>query len=233
MKSIALIGAKGYIGSALYKELQKNKNLLITPVTRQNYSKFKKKEFDIVINAAMPSGRFWAQQHPNEDFLETVQKTADIVYGWKYKKIIQISTISARSETETIYGKHKALAESLCDFGENLIVRLTATYGPTLKKGVLIDILNNNIVYVSGKSRYSFASLEFVCKWIAQNLAKKGIREVGAKNAVSLEKIAKSLKSSITFEGRLDTQEVQNPEPDFPDALEVLQYLQGKLDKKK
>lgn len=232
MTHIALIGASGHVGSALFEELRKDTSFRVEAVVRKNYSYWKKHPFDIVINAAMPSARFWAENNPQKDFVETVKKTADILYGWKYKKIIQISTISARSEQNLIYGRHKAAAETLCNFGENLIVRLTALYADTLNKGALIDIINGNKVYVSEKSTYSFASLSFVCKWIAQNLDKKGIIEVGARNTISLEEIVNYFKLSVAFEGRIDIQEVQNPLPDFPDAKEVLSYLDKKMKKK-
>lgn len=228
MKHVALIGAKGYIGSTLYKELGKYKTLNVEAVTRQNYSYWKKLKYDIVINSAMPSARFWAKNNPDEDFNETVEKTADIVYGWNYEKIIQISTISARTELNTIYGRHKAAAETLCNFGNNLIIRLTATYSDTLKKGALIDILEGKKVYVNKKSRYSFASLEFVCSWIAKNLDKKGIIEVGAKNSITLEEIVKYLKLGVAFEGPIDVQRILNPLPEFPDAYEVLPFLKEK-----
>lgn len=232
MTQIALIGASGHVGSALFKELRKDTFLHVEAVTRKNYYYWKRHPFDIVINAAMPSARFWAENNPQKDFVETVKKTADIVYGWKYKKIIQISTVSARSEQNLIYGRHKAAAETLCNFGDNLIVRLTALYADTLKKGALIDIINGNKVYVNEKSRYGFASLSFVCTWIAQNLGKKGIIEVGAKNTISLEEIVNYFKLSVAFEGRIDIQEVQNPKPSFPDAKEVLSYLSKKMKKK-
>lgn len=232
MKRIALIGASGHVGSALFKELRKDTSLRVEAVIRKNYSFWKKRKFDIIINAAMPSARFWAENNPQKDFVETVKKTADIAYGWKYKKIIQISTVSARSEQDLVYGRHKAAAETLCSFDENLIVRLTALYADTLKKGALIDILNGNKVYVNEKSRYGFASLSFVCTWIAQNLNKKGIIEVGAKNTISLEEIVNFFKLSVAFEGRVDVQEVQNPSPNFPDAKEVLSYLYNKMKKK-
>ena len=233
MKTIALIGASGYIGSALYKELQRNKNFNTQPVVRTNYAYWRKREFDIVINAAMPSSRFWAQNNPSHDFAATVERTADIVYNWKYQKLVQISTISARSEINSIYGRNKAAAEKICDFGENLIVRLTATFGNSLKKGVLVDIINNKKVYVSEKSRYSFASLDFVSKWISDNLQRKGLIEVGARNSLSLEAIIKSLKLSIKFEGRIDIQEVDKPKINYPDAKEVLSFLMEEIRKVK
>ncbi len=231
MKHIALIGASGHVGSALFKELRKDTSLRVEAVIRKNYLYWKKHTFDIVINAAMPSARFWAEGNPYEDFVETVRKTADIVYDWKYKKFIQISTISARTERDGVYGRHKAAAETICNFGENLIVRLTAIYADTLSKGALIDIINEKKVYVHEKSRYAFADLAFVCQWIAQHLDRKGLVEVGAKNTISLDNIVKYLKLSVEFEGRIDIQEVQNPSHDFPDAREVLSYLEKRMKK--
>lgn len=232
MKHIALIGANGYVGAALFKELSENTTIKVEPVTRKNYFFWKKKKFDIVINAAMPSARYWAKNNPLDDYKETVAKTADIVYGWNYKKIIQISTVSARTGLDTIYGRHKAAAEQLCNFGDNLIVRLTSTYGDSLSKGALIDIVNGKKVYVSKKSRYAFASLDFISSWIRKNINEKGIIEVGARNSISLGEIVKYLDLNIKFEGAIDIQEVQSARPEYPDARDVLLFLQKKIEKK-
>ncbi len=229
MKQVAVIGSGGYIGSALFEKLQKDKKYKVTGVTRDNYSYFSKRSFDIVINAAMPAKRLWAEQNPEKDFIETVRKTADLVYTWKYKKFVQISTISARSELDKVYGRNKAAAEKISLFGNNLIVRLTSTFGDTLSKGSVIDILNKQKVWVDGRSRYSFASLDFVTDWIAKNLDTTGIVEVGARNSLSLEAIAKHLKIVVPFQGKLDHQIVKNPLPEFPDAREILKYLNERI----
>ncbi len=229
MKRVAVIGSGGYIGSALFEKIQKNKKYNVSGVTRDNYSYFSKRSFDIVINAAMPAKRLWAEQNPEKDFIETVKKTADLVYTWKYKKFVQISTISARSELDKVYGRNKAAAENISLFDKNLIVRLTSTFGDTLSKGAVIDILNERKVWVDSKSKYSFASLDFVTDWIASNLERKGIIEVGAKNALSLERIVKHLGVVVPFQGKVDHQIVQNPLPEFPDAREILKYLKKRI----
>jgi ATP-dependent helicase/nuclease subunit B len=137
---IAIIGAKGYVGTALCKAVNALKTHQVLEITRDNYLAHQNEDYDIVINSAMPSGRFWAKNHPQKDFVETVQKTADLVYGWKYKKFIQISTVSARCQLDTVYGRHKLSAEKLCEFGENLIVRLGALYSSNMQKGALADL---------------------------------------------------------------------------------------------
>lgn len=177
----------------------------------------------------MPSARYWAEQNPKADFVETVKKTEEIVSEWKYKKLVQISTISARTELDLVYGRHKAAAEKLCDPAKSLIVRLTSTYSDSLSKGALIDIVNKKKVFVDKKSRYGFSSLDFVTMWISNNLERKGLVEVGARNSVSLEEIVKHFKLAIEFDGKLDVQEVKNPSANFPDARNVLTFLKNKM----
>lgn len=227
MASIAVIGFKGYVGSALYAELAKSLAHSVVGVARENYDAIKQQDFDIVINCAMPSGRFWAKNNTEADFTETVKKTADLLYGWKYKKFIQISTVSARCQLDTIYGRHKAAAESLVGFGDNLIVRLGALYSENMQKGVLVDMLQSKKVFVDGDSRYSFISLSFCASWIALNLDRQGIVELGGKNAIAIGDVAKHIGKNIEFEGELNHQDIEGSEPSLPEASEVLGFMDG------
>ena len=225
MTSIAVVGASGYVGDALCKTLQKNTNFAVKTVTRENYEESKDQFFDILINTAMPSGRFWARNNPAKDFEETVIKTAGLVYKWKFGKFIQISTVSARCQLDTVYGRNKAAAEDICGYGNNLIVRLGPMYSKNLSKGVLIDMLHGKKVFIDGRSKYCFTPLEFVASWIASNLECSGIKEVGSRNAVPLQEIAKYLGVNIDFEGMIDHQEIQNPDYNYPDARNVFSFL--------
>lgn len=226
MPSVAVIGVKGYVGNALHSMfLHLPKLFSVTGVTRENYVEMQKQRFDILINSAMPAARFWAKNNPEKDFLETVKKTSDLVYGWKFEKFVQISTVSARCQLNTVYGRHKAAAEKLCDFGNNLIVRLGSMYSPKLKKGVLVDMFEGKKVFVAGESQYSFAPLDFVAHWITSHLDRQGIVEVGARNTISLLDVAKHINSNVEFEGEIDHQEIESPEPDFPNARDVLDFL--------
>lgn len=225
MATIAVVGARGYLGSALCRAFVNDSRYIVTPVTRENYEEMKANEYDILVNCAMPSARFWAKNNPEKDFVETVEKTAKLLYGWKFKKFVQVSTVSARSQLDTVYGRHKAAAEKLVDFGENLIVRFGAIYGKEMKKGVLVDILEGKKVFVDGESRYCFAYVDFCALWIASHLERKGIVEVGGKNAVALIDVAKHLGKEIEFDGALDHQEIENPEADFPEASDVFKFF--------
>jgi len=223
--SVAVVGANGYVGAALCAALARKANYALTHITRASYAEMRERSFDVLVNAAMPSGRFWAKNNPSKDFEETVQKTAALIYDWRFGKFVQISTVSARCQLDTVYGRHKAAAEKICGFGDNLIVRLGPTYSESLKKGVLVDMLQGRKVFVNEKSRYCFAPLEFVASWISANLARSGIVEVGARNAISLREVADYLRAGVEFEGAVDHQEVQSPGEDYPDARDVFAFL--------
>lgn len=225
MIGVAVVGASGYVGQTLTRTLQRDSRYAVTAVTRANYVQMQGRSFDILVNAAMPSRRLWAERNSGEDFIETVQKTADLFYRWRYGKFVQISTVSARCQLDTVYGRHKAAAEKLCGCGDHLIVRLGPMYSPDLDKGVLVDMLQGRKVYAAMESRYCFAPLEFVSAWITAHLDRTGTVEVGARNAVTLREVADHLGGGIEFEGAADHQEIEQLEPGFPDARDVFRFL--------
>ncbi len=224
MIKVAVFGANGFVGKKLCLALSAKKYHVIQ-VTRHNYNDSLGKKYDIVINSAMPSARFWAKNNLEKDFQETVKKTADIFYGCQFDKFIQISTVSARCQLDTVYGRHKLAAENICNFGENLVIRLSSIYGDELKKGVLIDMLKGQKVYIHGESRYSFTNVDFVADYITSHLELKGMVEVGAYNTLRMVDIAKYLNKNIEFEGLLDVQEIKDPSSGFPDVKEVYSFL--------
>lgn len=225
MITVAIFGANGFVGKNIHSSLLVTSKYQVTPVTRDNYVASIGKFYNIIINSAMPAARFWAENNPDKDFQESVQKTAGIFYGCTFDKFVQISTVSARCQLDSVYGRHKLAAENLCNYGNNLIVRLSSMFGSGLKKGVLIDMLKGHKVFIDKESRYSFCSVDFVGNYIASHLNLRGIIEVGAFNTVRMVDIANYLKAPIEFEGPLDVQEIQNPDAKFPDAKEVFKFL--------
>lgn len=222
-RRIAVVGAGGFFGRALCRALA-DAGESVTAVTRESAPSDRAGEYDVLVNTAMPSKRFWAKQHPDLDFLETVRKTADLLYGWRFGRFVQISTLSARCERDTVYGRHKAAAEALCDRPDCLVVRLTSLYGPGMTKGTILDIRNGGPVYVDGESRYAFTPVSFAAEWVAHNLDAAGLVEVGAKNTMSLREIAAHLNKPVEFSGARQVQEVMDPQASFPDAREVLRF---------
>ena len=64
----------------------------------------------------MPSKRFWAKKNPKLDFEETVNKTQYFINNYNFKKFIHISSISARCEKKTTYGKNKLKSDTYISY---------------------------------------------------------------------------------------------------------------------
>ena len=185
--NIALIGCDGFVGSAISRYLKINE-VSFHGINRLNYNHYQSKQSDFIINTAMPSKRYWAKNNPLEDFQASVGLTADIFYNWNYKKIIQISSVSARCQINHPYGINKRCAEELVLKNQNnLVLRLGAMYGKGLDKGSLFDILNGNPVYVHCDSKYNFLDVDLAAQYIFGHIQSLGVIEIGAKDEISLE----------------------------------------------
>ena len=229
MTRVALIGAAGYVGRGIERALTARDDVELVTVTRASYDEARDGRYDVVVNAAMPAARFRARKDPAWDFGETVEKTADIAYGWEFSKLVQISSVSARCQLDTVYGRNKAAAEKLCRPEEDLVVRLGPMYSDDLETGGLIDILEGRMGWVDGASRYCFAPRDWVGEWIAANLEDRtGVVEAGARDALALRDVAAHLGADVEFEGALDHQEMPAPEDDFPAAAGVLAWLEAR-----
>jgi nucleoside-diphosphate-sugar epimerase len=230
MTTVAVVGARGYVGRALCAALEERDHVRVIRVTRETYAERRAEgPFDVLVNAGMPSGRYSASRDPHSDFAATVALTADLVHTWTFGHFVQISTVSARSQLDTVYGRHKAAAERLCPPGISLVVRLGPMYSDDLDKGVLIDMLHGRPVYVAGESRYCFAPRDFSARWIAANLERRDVVEIGARDAITLAEVAQHVGASSTFEGSVDHQEIEHPDPAFPAACEVLDFMRGRI----
>ena len=221
--SVAIIGGKGFVGSQLVKSFIKN-NYDVSIITRENYQGSKNINFAYVINSAMPSGRFWAKNNPELDFSETVYKTFKIKNDFNNSKIIQISSISAKVQLDSIYGRHKLAAENILDNKKDLIIRLGPLYSSSIQKGAIVDIMNNKTVYVSGSSKYAFTPLEWACDQILKNIDLCGTHEIGAKNYIKLKDYAIAVDSKSDFVGDKDDQVFYNAPQYSPDASEVIKF---------
>jgi dTDP-4-dehydrorhamnose reductase len=176
----------------------------------------------------MPSKRFWAKTNPKLDFKETVLKTKYFIENYNYKKFIHISSISARCEKNTIYGKNKRASEFLVKKIKNyLIIRLGPMFGKKLTKGVLVDIMNDKTVYINKNSNYSFTSVDWIGKWVANNLfIKNKTIEIGSKNYIKLGNLAKKISSKSNFIGRTDHQIIRSNISHDSDTADVYDYLE-------
>jgi nucleoside-diphosphate-sugar epimerase len=224
---IAIIGSSGFFGSSLYSAAQEEAGIEVYGVTRIMFNSFckeKSSEIDVVINSSMPSKRFWAENNPELDFIETVGKTREIINAFPKAKVIQISSVSARTQLHKVYGRHKREAEKLLDLNNNAIFRLGPLYGEGIAKGVIIDLIHDEKVFLSGESKYAFTDVSWAAKKIIENIGVTGIVEFGAKGAVTIDTLRNELSSTSECEGDTDDQFFEEYFPDSPEASDVIEF---------
>jgi len=230
MKKVAVIGSSGFVGTQISNEVISSKNLSLIPVSRGDNLKDAIREADVVIHSANSAKRFFAENNPEEDFCESVEKTATIRELVENKPFIVISSISARTQLHTVYGRNRRSCELIADPSKSLIVRLGPMYGTGKSIGVLNDIINNRKVYAAPTTKYAFVDVRYNAKKIISLVSEDhtiGIIEIGAKNGISLESLRNKLKSASTFEGKDDTQIPVSPPNDAPDVNEVILFARS------
>ena len=80
MKVILVIGAKGFVGSEIVKQINLSSNLEVFEAVRGDDLENKIKQSDYVIHSANSPSRYKAQLNPENDFHESVEKTNIIYY---------------------------------------------------------------------------------------------------------------------------------------------------------
>jgi|TARA_B100001250_G_scaffold66509_1_gene53014 nucleoside-diphosphate-sugar epimerase len=225
MKTISLIGYKGFVGSKISEELSKNTNYNLVNLKRGDDISRAISSSNIVIHSANPAKRFFANQNPELDYKETVTKTYDFLQKSINKKFILISSISCRTQLDTNYGRNRKSCELLVKQHPNfLILRLGPMFGKGRNQDVLHDILNDRKIYISADTKYSYANVSWVAKKIVSLLDNNNqIIEIGSKNSISLNDIKSHFKSKSIFKGFNDSQVAIN-NGDGPDVQEVIDF---------
>lgn len=224
IRTIAVIGAKGFVGSAICRALEARREYRLVRICRGDDISRLAKPADIVIHAANSAKRFWAENNQQADFVDTVEKTARIKELSRGKKIVLVSTVSARLQLQLAYGRHRRACELIVQDGESLIVRLGPMFGEGKEVGALHDILNNRPCYVSEATRYAYVPVEYNAQKIVELVEQKGIVELGARNAIALGELKRAVGSDSVFSGPDDSQLPINPPADAPDAQDAIAF---------
>jgi len=152
----ALFGYTGFVGSNLllkekFDYLYNSKNIIEAI----------NKEFDIIYFCAIPATKWLANKNPNDD-IKNILQIINILDTIKCNKFILISTIdvylniddnsdedsSIHCELNHPYGKYRYIFEQyiMDKFDDYHIFRLPALFGHGLKKNIIYDLLNNNLI---------------------------------------------------------------------------------------
>jgi dTDP-4-dehydrorhamnose reductase len=155
--SDVLIGHTGFVGSNLAE--QRKFDLC---VNSKNIDDLKGGHFDTVVCAGVSAVKWKANKNPEEDAAGIAALT-DVLDTITAKRMVLISTVDvfqipagqdehSPSDTASLhpYGRHRLSLEDRIStqFKHSNIVRLPALFGPRLRKNILFDLKNNNMVNV-------------------------------------------------------------------------------------
>lgn len=154
---VAVIGCTGFVGGTLMDHLPNADGF-----NSKNIEDIADKAYDIIICAGLPATKWWINQHPDEDLanLERLQKTlakADCVGQFVLISTIDVHDISQPDDQDEervipanhAYGKHRLMMEAWVKTqysGKWRILRLPGLFGIGLKKNIIFDLLNDNMV---------------------------------------------------------------------------------------
>ena len=206
---IALIGAGGFVGSAILNYLQ-SINILVEPVHRANF-KQSDNLYDICIDASGSSKKFIAEQNPAEDLENSVVNCSKVLKYYPSKLHVHISSVDIYKKpgdpvttdednlenipAVTRYGYHKFITEEYVKtYATNwLVFRLSGMIGNGLKKNPIFDLITGNTFWINPKSEFQYINTENVAKIIWDTINKgvhNEIFNVAGKGTISFEKIA-------------------------------------------
>lgn len=226
-KNIAVMGANGFVGRAVCSAINKTNNFNLIRIVRSDDLQHLLKEADLIVHCANSSKRYYANTHAQQDFIDTVEKMANICSLSGEKKIILISTISARIQLDTPYGRHRRTCELMLNLSKDLIIRLGPMFGEKNPKGALFDIIKNQNTYVDEQTRYAYVDINYNAQKIVDLLDEIGLLELGAKNSIKLRDLKKAIGSTSEFKGHDDTQILNTTQEDAPDAFDVIPFARN------
>lgn len=169
MKS-TLIGYTGFVGGNLDKQHDFSSRF-----NSRNIDEIRGQKFDLVITAGVQAKKWWANQNPAEDWAQ-IEHLLDALASVQAERFVLISTIDVyptpsgvdeaspvAEDPKNAYGTHRLRVEKAvkCQFPEACIIRLPGLFGDGLKKNVIFDLLNDNILEtINPASRFQYYFLD-------------------------------------------------------------------------
>ena len=226
MKTVAVVGAAGYVGTQIARAVVVSGRYNLIPVLRSDSTEELLDSADIVVYAANPARRFQAEKDPIHDFEETVEKTARFLALAGGKRFVLVSSLSCRTQLNTTYGRHRRACELIALADDALVIRLGPMYGGNRTDDTLHRILSGSQVFVAVETRYAYVDVAWAGQKIVELLeAPGGLREIGARNAVCLADLRDYFASTSTFSGIDDTQ-IPEGFTNGPDAKDVFHFAE-------
>ena len=227
----AVLGAGGFVGSHVTSELKARRRDVLEVRRGDPLSDLRSCKY--VIHCANSPSRYKAKKDPTKDYKESVLRTEEFLASIDISKtkFVLISSMSARTEPETVYGEHRLACERLVLNYGGKIIRLGYMYSVDRIYGALRDIINESEVFLSADSRYSYSDVRWNAKKIVDICEDSSVApctELGSSGSISLSQIAKILDSKSIFDRqKQDVQIAVDAFDDQPDISSFISYLNG------
>lgn len=202
----------------------------IMPIDKDNYADFAGSEFDVLVNANGNSRRFWANEHPFEDFEASTISVYRSLSDFRFERYFYISSSDAyenhsgpasTSESEAAnhenlspYGLHKRISEEIVRnrTGNWVILRSSMILGKNPKKGPFFDIASGNSLFITPDSRLQLITTKAIAEIISLLIEKgtsKEIFNMGGQGAFSFEDAGKYFEKLPEISPEAEKQEYE------------------------
>jgi hypothetical protein len=166
----ALVGHTGFVGSNLLRQREFD-----ALYNSKNIEEIRGQSFDTLVFSGAQAVKWWANQNPDEDWAR-IEAALGPMRDVRADRVILMSTVDvlpnvagATEDTDChafeshAYGTHRLrLEDEFRSMFETLtIVRLPALFGAGLKKNVIFDLLNDNMLEkIEPRSRFQYYDLD-------------------------------------------------------------------------
>lgn len=176
----ALIGSTGFVGGNLAQQFHFDETFNSSTISNAFDT-----PYSTVVSAGPGAVKWKANKFPDEDwamvetYIQNLKKiNAEFVVAISTCDVYEVPQ-NVDEDTDVVvtlptlhpYGKHRFLLEEEIrkQFPEFLIVRLPALFGHGLKKNVIFDLLNNNMLEtIHSESVFQFYNLEYLWRDITR-----------------------------------------------------------------
>lgn len=174
----ALIGYTGFVGSNL---LSQHKFTYLYDI--ENINSIVGKEFDLVVCAAAPGRKWYANQNAEED-LNSIKLLIENIKKIYTNKFVLISTIDVYPYVYKVnedsfidkaklqpYGKHRRILEEYVQTHfDSLVIRLPGIFGKGLNGNIIYDLIHKKYNFIPQDGMYQFYCLNHLWKDIQKAL---------------------------------------------------------------
>ena len=176
MKTVRVIGANGFVGSAFVRHLSKEPGIEVRPVSRENRLEELGQHSAIVIDCTGNPRKYLAEEDPVQDFQLSVAERVHTLHHFPADLCLFVSSIDHKDGSN--YDVHKRVMETLLQHfaSDWLIVRLSGMVGPGLKKNAVYDIIHDLPIRVRPDSFYQYMLTDDAAR-ISWELLSSGMRK--------------------------------------------------------